>query len=57
MVSDQFQRRIDRLMDQIEEAADQRDWQRARESSNDVLLELRPKSTLTQASPIYWGGE
>ena len=38
MASDRFQRRIDRLMDQIEEAADQRDWQRVREFSNDVLL-------------------
>ena len=38
MSSERFQRRIDRLMDQIEEAADQRDWQRVRELSNDVLL-------------------
>ena len=38
VASDRFQRRIDRLMDQIEEAADQRDWQRVRELSKDVLL-------------------
>ena len=38
MASDRFQRRIDRQMDQIEEAADQRDWQGVRELSNDVLL-------------------
>jgi len=38
MASERFQRRIDRLMDQIEESADQRDWQRVREFSNDVLL-------------------
>ena len=38
MASERFQRRIDRLLDQIEEAADQRDWQRVRELSNDVLL-------------------
>ena len=38
MASERFQRRIDRLMDQIEEAADQHDWQRVREFSNDVLL-------------------
>ena len=38
MASDRFQRRIDRLMDQIEEAADQRDWQNVEELANDVLL-------------------
>ena len=38
VASDRSQRRIDRLMDQIEEAADQRDWQRVRELSKDVLL-------------------
>ena len=38
MASDRFQRRIDRLMDQIEEAADQRDWQQVEELANDVLL-------------------
>jgi len=38
MASERFQRRINRLMDQIEEAADQRDWQKVRELSDDVLL-------------------
>ena len=31
MASDRFRRRIDRLMDQIEAEADQRDWLRVRE--------------------------
>ena len=37
MASDRFQRRIDRLLDQVEEAADQRDWERVRQLAEDVL--------------------
>ncbi len=37
MASDRFQRRIDRLSDQVEEAADQRDWERVRQLAEDVL--------------------
>jgi len=37
MASERFQHRIDRLIDQIEEAADQRDWKRVAQLSEDVL--------------------
>ena len=37
MASDRFQRRIDRFLDQIEAAADQRDWDRVAQLSEDVL--------------------
>ena len=37
MASDRFQRRIDRLLDQVEEAADQRNWERVRQLAEDVL--------------------
>ena len=38
MATERFQRRIDRLLDQIEEAADQRDWQNVRRLAEDVLV-------------------
>ncbi|MCZ6671946.1 MAG: hypothetical protein O7C75_03305, partial [Verrucomicrobia bacterium] len=37
MTSERIQRRVDRLLDQIEEAADQRDWQGVRQLAQDVL--------------------
>jgi hypothetical protein len=37
MASERIQRRIDRLLDQIEDAADQLDWQAVRERSEAVL--------------------
>ena len=37
MTSERVQRRIERLLDQVEEAADQRDWARVREFAEDVL--------------------
>ena len=38
MASDRFQRRIDRLLDQVEEAADQRNWQNVHQLAQDVLV-------------------
>ena len=38
MASDRFQRRIDRLLDQVEEAADLRDWQKVAQVAQDVLV-------------------
>ncbi len=43
MVSERIQRRIDRLLDQIEEAADQRDWQAVLQLAQDVLR-LEPEN-------------
>jgi len=37
MASDRIQRRIERLLDQIEEAADQQDWERERVLAEEVL--------------------
>ena len=37
MASERIQRRIDRLLDQIEDAADQLDWRDVRERSEAVL--------------------
>ena len=37
MTSERIQRRVDRLLDQIEEAADQRDWQGVHQLAQDVL--------------------
>ena len=37
MAKERFQRRIDRLLDQIEEAADKRDWKKVGQLSEDVL--------------------
>ena len=37
MASDRVQRRIDRLLDQIEEAIEQRDWSQVREIAQDVI--------------------
>ena len=38
MASDRIQRRIERLLDTLEEAADQRDWARVRLLAEDVLV-------------------
>lgn len=38
MASERVQRRIDRLLDQVEEAADQRDWRKVRQLADDVLV-------------------
>ena len=38
MASDRFQRRIDRIVDQIEEAADHRDWAAVRQGALDLLI-------------------
>ena len=38
MVSKRFQRRIDRILDQIEDAADQHDWTAVRQGSLDLLV-------------------
>ena len=37
MASERIQRRIDRLLDQIEEAADQRDWENVRALAMEVV--------------------
>ena len=37
MVSDRARKRIERLLDQIDEAADQKDWSLVREHAKDVL--------------------
>ena len=44
MASDRFQRRIDRLLDQVEEAADQRDWEKVGQLAEDVLV-LDPENS------------
>jgi len=38
MASDRFQRRIDRILDQIEDAADLRDWAAVRQGAQDLLI-------------------
>ncbi len=38
MVSERFQRRIDRILDQIEDAADRRDWAAVRQGALDLLV-------------------
>ena len=38
MASDRMQRRIDRILDQIEDAADRRDWAAVRQGAQDVLI-------------------
>ena len=43
MPSERIQRRIDRLLDQIEEVADQRDWQSVHQLAQDVL-QLDPEN-------------
>lgn len=45
MVSDRARRRIERLLDQMDEAADQKDWSLVREHAKDVLA-LRPDLVL-----------
>ena len=45
MVSERVQRRIDRLLDQIDEAMDQRNWELVRDLSEDVLA-LEPENSL-----------
>lgn len=38
MASERFQRRIDRILDQIEDAADRRDWGAVHQGAEDVLI-------------------
>ena len=38
MASERFQRRIDRILDQIEDAADRRDWTAVRQGALDLLV-------------------
>ena len=38
MPSERFQRRIDRILDQIEDAADRRDWAAVRQGAMDLLV-------------------
>ena len=38
MASDNFQRRIDRILDQIEDASDQSDWVAVRQGALDLLV-------------------
>ena len=38
MVSERFQRRIDRILDQIENATDRRDWPAVRQGALDLLV-------------------
>ena len=38
MASERFQRRIDRILDQIEAAADRRDWAAVRQGALDLLV-------------------
>jgi hypothetical protein len=38
MASERFQRRIDRILDQIEDAADRRDWAAVRQGALDLFV-------------------
>ena len=38
MASERFQRRIDRILDQLEDAADRRDWPAVRQGALDLLV-------------------
>ena len=38
MASERFQRRIDRILDQLEDAADRRDWPAVRQGALDILV-------------------
>ena len=38
MASERFQRRIDHILDQIEDAADRRDWAAVRQGALDLLV-------------------
>ena len=38
MASERFQRRIDRILDQIEDAAARRDWSAVRQGALDLLV-------------------
>ena len=38
MVSERFQRRIYRILDQLEDAADRRDWPAVRQGALDLLV-------------------
>ena len=38
MASDRMRRRIDRILDQLEDAADRRDWAAVRLGAQDVLI-------------------
>jgi len=60
MATERFPRRIDRLLDQIEQAADQRDWQKVHQLTEDVLAvdlgwRLRPAPLLGSAWPNHDG--
>jgi hypothetical protein len=38
MASERFKRRIDRILDQIEDASDRRDWAAVRQGALDLLI-------------------
>ena len=38
MASERFQRRIDHILDQLEDAADRRDWPAVRQGALDLLV-------------------
>ena len=38
MASERFQRRIDRILDQLQDAADRRDWPAVRQGALDLLV-------------------
>ena len=38
MASERFQRRIDRILDQLEDTADRRDWPAVRQGALDLLV-------------------
>ena len=46
--SERIQRRIERLLDQLEDASDQRDWRKARQFAEDVLV-LEPDNADAKA--------
>ena len=48
MASERIQRRIERLLDQVEEAMDQLDWESVREYSQ-AVLRLDPENSDAQA--------
>ncbi len=48
MATERIQRRIDRLLDQVEEAADQEDWEAVRRLAQQVL---DPDNTLSRPHP------
>ena len=55
MASERIQRRIDRLLDQIEEAVDQLDWEVVRERAQAVLaLDRENKDALSFLDAAEW---